>query len=249
MERRCGGQRFKSHPVHFSGRSAPSNCVRRTLQERSNTHLPDALHVRDVVPVPWSLKGRMVESCSCHVMYPCWLPLEGVKMDRGWCDSVFLFRIDEGKSNRVDISGRTVALAMDFPGPNLSNGNGTARLYIDDGATKAQHTELEAIFQGKRGGGMQGLGSPVARWLPTRSTAISVQETKGQLTSTVGPFGGVRSRRLRNAAGKVVRLHNVTLLGATPIDLAPSGSEWHDPDMPRSFRTESGGVGRISWKG
>lgn len=170
-------------------------------------------------------------------------------MDRGWCDSVFLFRIDEGTSNRVDVSRRTVALAMDFPGPNLSDGNATARLYIDDGASKPQQKELDAIFRGTRGGGMKGLGSLVARWLPTRSTAISVRESKGELTATVGPFGSVRSQRLRNAAGKVVRLHNVTLLGATPIDLAPSGSEWHDPEMPRSFRTESGGVGRISWKG
>jgi hypothetical protein len=54
---------------------------------------------------------------------------------------------------------------------------------------------------------------------------------------------------LKNAKGRTVRLHNVTLVGATPIDIAPSGSEWNDPDMPRSFRTESGGQGKIAWKG
>ncbi len=170
-------------------------------------------------------------------------------MDRGWCDSAFLFRIDRGNSNRVNLSGRTVAVAMAFPGPTLGDGKGTARLYVDDGATPQQLNELEEIFHGKRGGGMKGLGSLVTRWLPTRSTLISVREARGELTATVGPFGAVRSKRLKNAAGRVVRLHNVTLLGATPIDLAPSASEWHDPDMPRSFRTESGGVGRIFWKG
>lgn len=200
--------------------------------------------------VPWSLTGRMVESCSCNMTCPCWLPLEeGVKMDRGWCDSVFLFRIDRGKSNRVDISERVVALAMAFPGPTLGDGNGTARLYIDEGATAAQRKELEPIFKGRRGGGMRGLGTLVAKWLPTRSTSISVREAEGTLTATIGSFGTVRSRRLKNADGRVVRLHNVTLLGASPIDLAPSGSEWHDPEMPRRFRTESGGVGKISWSG
>ena len=199
--------------------------------------------------MPWSLKGRMVESCSCHVMCPCWLPIEEVTMDRGWCDSAFLFRIDQGRSSRVDISGRTVVVAMAFPGPTLGDGNGTARLYIDDGATPKQRVELEAIFRGKRGGGMKGLGSLVTKWLPTRFTTISVHEKKGELTAVVGSIGTVRSQRLRDADGRVVRLHNSPLLGASPIDLAPSGSEWRDPEMPRSFRTESGGVGRISWKG
>ena len=26
--------------------------------------------------MPWTLTGQMVESCSCHVICPCWLPLE-----------------------------------------------------------------------------------------------------------------------------------------------------------------------------
>ena len=197
----------------------------------------------------WSLKGRMVESCSCHVMCPCWLPIEAVTMDRGWCDSAFLFRIDEGKSDRVDISGCTLAVAMAFPGPTLGDGHGTARLYVDERATPNQRRELEVIFQGRRGGGMKGLGSLVTRWLPTQFTNISVHERRGELMAAVGSIGTIRSKRLRNADGRVVRLHNVTLLGASPIDLAPSGSEWRDPGMPRSFRTESGGVGRISWNG
>jgi hypothetical protein len=138
---------------------------------------------------------------------------------------------------------------MDFPGPTLADGNGTARVYIDDVASAPQRTALEAIFHGRHGGGMEGLGRLVTRWLPTQFTSITVQESKGELTAAVGPFGVIHSQKLRNAAGKVARLHNVTLLGATPIELAPSRSEWHDPEMPRSFATESGGVGKISWKG
>lgn len=199
--------------------------------------------------MPWNLTGRMVESCSCNVMSPCWLPVERVKMDRGWCDRAFLFRIDAGKSNRVDLAARTVTVAMEFPGPTLGDGNAMARVYIDEDAGATQRRELERIFQGKQGGGMKGLGGLGSKWLSTRYPLISVRETKGELVATVGSFGTVRSRRMKNAAGRVVRLHNVTLLGATPIDLAPSGSEWRDPDLPRTFRTESGGVGKVSWKG
>jgi len=199
--------------------------------------------------MPWNLPGRMVESCSCNVMCPCWLPVERVKMDRGGCDSAFLFRIDAGKSNRVDLAGQTVAVAMEFPGPTLGDGNATARVYIDEHAGATRRREPERIFQGKQGGGMKGLGSLVSKWLSTRYPPISVRETNGELVATVGSFGTVRFQRMKNAAGRVVRLNNVTLLWATPIDLAPSGSEWHDPDLPRSFRTESGGVGKVSWKG
>lgn len=197
----------------------------------------------------WTLRGRMVESCSCQVMCPCWLPLDDVVMDRGSCASAFLFRIDEGKSNRVDLSGRAVAVAMDFPGPTLGEGHATARIYVDEAASEPQRRELEQIFQGKKGGGMKGLGSLVAKWLPTEYPSIVVREKGGELAATIGPYGTVRSRRLKNESGQVVRLHNVTLLGASPIDLAPSDSEWHDPKMPRRFRTESGGAAKISWRG
>lgn len=199
--------------------------------------------------MPWSLKGRMIESCSCHVMCPCWLPMDDVIMDQGWCASAFLFRIDEGRAGRADLGGRKVAVAMDFPGPTLGAGRGTARVYVDDAASADQRRELEAIFQGRRGGGMQGLGSLVARWLPTEATRISVEEKEGTVSAVVGEFGTIRSKRLRNPEGKVVRLHNITLLRASPVDLAPSGTEWRDPGLPRSFRTESGGQGRIVWKG
>jgi len=182
-------------------------------------------------------------------MCPCWLPVDDVIMDRGWCDSAFLFRIDKGKSNRVDLSGRALAVAMDFPGPTLGDGNGTARVYIDEGASAPQRRELERIFQGEKGGGMKGLGSLVAKWLPTEYTSIVVRETDGNLIATIGPYGTVRSRRMKNDTGRAVRLHNVTLLGASPIDLAPSDSEWHDPELPRNFRTESGGAAKISWTG
>jgi len=48
-----------------------------------------------------------------------WLPLdEGIILGRGGCDSVLLFRIDRGRSNRTTLSGRTMVVAMDFTAPN-----------------------------------------------------------------------------------------------------------------------------------
>ena len=63
-------------------------------------------------------------------------------------------------------SGRTVVLTMDFPGPTLFDGNGTGRIYVDDGATAEQRGEFESIFQGKSG------GAPAAPLAKSRTVSL-----------------------------------------------------------------------------
>jgi len=59
-------------------------------------------------------------------------------LDQGWCDGTLLFRVNQGSSEGVDLSGRNVVVALDMPGPTMFDGNGTARLYIDDEASADQ---------------------------------------------------------------------------------------------------------------
>ena len=101
----------------------------------------------------WSLTGELVETCSCNMLCPCWFGVkELMVMDQGWCASTLLFRIQQGSSDGVNLGGRTVVLALDFPGPTLLDGNGTARIYVDAPTTDDQRHELESIFQGRKGG-------------------------------------------------------------------------------------------------
>ncbi len=97
-------------------------------------------------------------------------------MDQGWCAGVLFFRVNEGSSNGVELAGRTVVFANHFPGPTLLDGNATARLHIDDGASDDQRRELEAIFQGSEGGPMEILAGLITKWLPTQSARIEIQE-------------------------------------------------------------------------
>ena len=68
-------------------------------------------------------------------------------------------------------------------------------------------------------------------------------------------FGhGLRaSRRLTNEAGEPTTMRNAGFTTALQFDdqaaqLAPSsGSQWSDPDTPRSFETGSGTVATVSW--
>src|ERR671919_2637334 len=98
----------------------------------------------------WNLTGQLVETCSCNMLCPCWFGVkELMVMDQGWCASTLLFRIQQGSSDGVNLGGRTVVLALDFPGPTLLDGSGTARLYVDEEAGADQRGELEAICSGQ----------------------------------------------------------------------------------------------------
>lgn len=173
-------------------------------------------------------------------------------MDQGWCASGFFFRIREGNSSGIKHDGQRLVLSLDFLGPTLFDGNGVGRLYIDENTSADQRRELEAIFQGTKGGPMEIIGSLVKRWLSTKTANIEVQEEGGTLTAKVGSFGNVKSQQLKNEAGQPMTMQNVGFAVALQLDnktlqLAPSGSKWFDPDLPHKFETKSGAVGTFTW--
>jgi len=201
----------------------------------------------------WNIMAQMIETCSCNMLCPCWLGVkELMVMDQGWCASAFFFRIREGNSSGIKLDGQRLVLSLDFPGPTLFDGNGVGRLYIDENTSADQRRELEAIFQGTKGGPMEIVGSLVSKWLPTKTANIEVQEEGGTLTAKVGSFGNVKSEQLKSEAGQPMTMQNVGFAVALQLDnktlkLAPSGSKWFDPDLPHKFETKSGAVGTFTW--
>jgi hypothetical protein len=201
----------------------------------------------------WSLNGQAIETCSCTLLCPCWFGVREVMiMDQGFCSSAFTFRVADGDSNGVSLGGRTVVLTDDFPGPTLFDGNATARLFIDDGASPEQREELEAIFQGKKGGPMELLAALVASWLPTKTARIQVDEEGASITIAVDGFGTVRSEGLRDSDGRSFTLRGggfICGLGIDELEPAPGTTEWSDADMPRQLQTKSGARGNFAWAG
>lgn len=201
----------------------------------------------------WNLKGELIESCSCNALCPCWFGVQDLMlMDQGWCDGAMMFRVESGESNGVNLGGATVVVAVDFPGPTLFDGNGTARLHIDEKASDAQRQELEAIFHGKKGGPMEIVAGLVDKWLPTNFCEVDVEDDGEKLTAKVGDVGEVRSEVLKNEAGNPMSLSNAGFAVAFNFDdaafnLAPSGTRWSDPEMPRSFETRSGARANWQW--
>ena len=202
----------------------------------------------------WSLKGQLIESCSCNMFCPCWFGVQDLMvMDQGWCYSVIGFRIREGNSDGLALDGREVVFAGHFPGPTMFDGNVTARLFVDEGADDDQQRELEAIFQGEKGGPMAVLSSLVATWLPTKSTRVNVSEDDDSITMATEGAGDLRSQLLRDPEGTPFTLRGggfVSLLGMEMVELAPTATQWADPEMPqKSVETKSGARGDFTWSG
>ena len=198
----------------------------------------------------WHLRGQLIETCSCNMFCPCWYTVQELMiMDQGWCASAIAFRVRDGQSDGVELGDRTVVFAVDFPGPTLFDGNATARLYIDAGASDEQRRELEAIVSGQKGGPMAALAPLISTWLPARAAQIDVADEGDAITVTVDNAGRVESRRLRDPQGEGFTLRGggfVSALGMEEVDLAPSGSRWTDPDL-RQFESKSGARGDFIW--
>jgi hypothetical protein len=170
-------------------------------------------------------------------------------MDQGWCGTAIAVRAREGNSDGIDLGGRTVVMAADFPGPTLFDGNATARLYIDADASPEQRRELEAIMTGAKGGPLGALAPLMSTWLPSRSAQIDIDETGDVIEITIDGSLGFESRRLRDTQGSDFTLRGggfISAMGMEEVALAPTGGSWTDPDL-RKFDVKSGARGDFVW--
>ncbi len=196
----------------------------------------------------WKVSGQSIELCSCKMLCPCWLGPEG-EPDQEWCAGGFAFDIREGNSDGVNLGGTRVFLAADWPA-NFFGGNGTARLYLDEGASNDQRRELEAIFSGHKGGHLEGLfGAVVSTWLPVKSAKIDIQWGDNP-SLIVGDIGQATLQPIKDAAGKRTQVRSAAALTGFQIesmDLASSkGSRFADPDM-RAWEGDSGTLHQFNW--
>lgn len=201
----------------------------------------------------WRISGQLIETCSCNMLCPCWFGVPELAVpDQGWCAMVYLFRVEAGHSDGVDLGGCAVVVSLDFPG-NPYHGNGVARLYVDQAMGQVQRRELEALLTGQKGGPWAVLCSLVTTWLPVQAARIDISEARDTLEATVHGIGAIQSRLLRDpGSGRPTTMQGVGVGCTLEIDtvhLAPSASRWADPVVPRSFETKSGTRSRFTWSG
>jgi len=196
----------------------------------------------------WNVSGRSMELCSCNAWCPCWLgPDEPA--DQGWCKGILAYDIETGNSDGVDLAGCKVVLMAHWPG-NFFEGNGTARLYIDDGASADQRRELEAIYSGNKGGLLEGLfGAVMSTWKTAQAKSINIA-WGDKPTVSVDGIGQVLAAPFGDEAGNQATVSGAAAQGAFQIKnmVLANGREsnWSDPDIG-DWKGNSCTLHRFDW--
>ncbi|MGI0149685.1 MAG: DUF1326 domain-containing protein [Thermoplasmata archaeon] len=98
----------------------------------------------------WAFEADYFTYCNCDWGCPCNF---NARPTQGNCQGVGAWRIVRGQFGPTPLDGVVFAASYFFPGL-IENGNGTRRLYIDRKATPAQRDAIDAIGNGREGGGI-----------------------------------------------------------------------------------------------
>lgn len=165
----------------------------------------------------WNLRGNVLIACNCDWGCPCNF---NAPPTHGDCEGGWIWSIDEGGVDGVDLNGRAVAVFADWPGA-IHHGGGRASLFIDDGADESQAAVLSRLLRGEVGG-------PWAIFIDTYEAD--------------GPH---RARFVLDVAdhASTATVEGVAELELQPIRNPVSGAEVH-PEMvlPEGLIVKSGGL-------
>lgn len=98
------------------------------------------------------------------------------------CDTIIAWRIDKGTVDDIDVGGNTIAAVAHVPG-NILKGNWTARIFVDDQASKAQEDALLRVYTGQAGGPIADLAALIGTVVSVERAPIrfTVNDGKGEL--------------------------------------------------------------------
>jgi len=150
----------------------------------------------------YHLEGRLLEVCNCRVLCPCWI---GEDPDYKTCDTIVAYHFDKGTVDSVDVAGRTIAMIAHVPG-NILQGNWTAAVYVDDGASAAQEKALLDVYTGQKGGPIADMAKLVGKVVSVQKVPITFTVQGGNGTIKIGDAGFAELEPYKSASGKTTTL-------------------------------------------
>jgi hypothetical protein len=142
----------------------------------------------------YSLKGTLLEACSCGVLCPCWI---GEDPDGGECYAVVGYHFDTGQVRGVDVSDLSLLSVAHIPG-NVLAGDWEVVVLVDDRATDEQREAILAAFTGELGGPLADLAELIGTVKGVESAPIRHEiaggagslEVPGMLEAEMEPYRG-----------------------------------------------------------
>lgn len=102
----------------------------------------------------WRVAGTYLESCNCDAICPC-RRIDGIPGGRstyGICEGALSWRIVDGSSGELDLSGLAVVIAARYS-DDEEGSPWTWMLYVDESGSDEQRRALEEIWTGQAAGG------------------------------------------------------------------------------------------------
>jgi hypothetical protein len=156
----------------------------------------------------YRIAGTYVLHCSCRLLCPCSVDGAPTSPD-GQCDAAGVFHVASGNSDGTDLSDLDFALYFHVPG-NLTAGNWTVGLVVDEGASDEQAQAIERIVSGQDGG-------PFAEFVPLIGEIQPLRRGRVTFSDGDAPSGSVegeaeiRFEPLRGADGAPTTVSNAML--------------------------------------
>lgn len=156
----------------------------------------------------WRLEGSFFESCPCDVVCPCITSAFTMPADVERCRMLFVFHIESGEIEGVEVNGLTVAMVGDTP-PVMWDGNWRVGMFMDAAASPEQADKLGALFSGQLGGPMEMLAGLIGENLGVDVVPIEYADDGRRHRVRIGDFAEVEVEDFvppQNPEGEVYKL-------------------------------------------
>jgi hypothetical protein len=180
-------------------------------------------------------------SCPCIFLAPA---------TQETCDVFFAWHVEKGDKDGVNVSGLNVALAAQSP-KQMTDGNWTVALYIDERANEDQGNALAAIFSGQVGGHLANVVPLIGNVVGvTRTTIEFATEGNGRRVK-VGDVGEMAVEQLTGMDGSNPAVITNPMLGAVtqPLRQARSTTLRYSDTWSFSAEGKNGFITEFSYAG
>ena len=122
----------------------------------------------------WWARGLLFENSSCQSVCPGHVHFDQLCTEQR-CVGYWAIRFAEGEIDGVALDGVDAVIAYDSP-QHMIEGNWTEVLIVDERATEAQRSGVEAILTGQAGGPWEVLERFVSKRLATRFLPVRIED-------------------------------------------------------------------------
>ena len=153
----------------------------------------------------YHIAGTYVLHCSCQTLCPCAVDGAPTSPD-GQCDAASVFHVASGNSDGTDLSGVDFALYFHLPS-NLTAGNWTVGIVVDEGASDEQSQAIERIVSGQEGGPFAEFAPLIGEVQPLRRGRVTFSDGDAPSASIEGE-AEIHFDPLRGADGAPTTVSN-----------------------------------------